>query len=140
MESSRIASIWRFADLPEADLEAIASVARELEIAAGTSLATEGDFGHTLFGIESGTADVLIGGETIRTVGPGELVGETAVLSASRRSASVVATSPMRLIALFERDARGLDAKAPAAAQRLRDAMDEHRALDEERAADEESA
>jgi CRP/FNR family transcriptional regulator, cyclic AMP receptor protein len=134
MESSRIAAIWRFADLPETDLEAIASVARELEIAPGTSLTAEGDFGHTLFAIESGTADVAIGGETVRTVGPGELVGETAVLSATRRSASVVATSPMRLIALFERDARALETKAPAAAERLREALDEHRALDEERA------
>ena len=136
MESGRIAAIWRFADLPEADLEAVASIARELEIPAGTSLTSEGDFGHTLFAIEAGTADVVIGGETVRTVGPGELVGETAVVSAGRRSASDVATSPMRLIALFERDARGLDARAPAAAERLRDAMDEHRALDEERAAE----
>lgn len=136
MESRRIAAIPRFADLPEADLEAIASIARELEIAAGTSLAAEGDFGHTLFAIESGTADVVIGGETVRTVGPGELVGEMAVLSSGRRTASVVATSPMRLIGLFKRDAWALDAKAPAAAERLRDALDEHRALDEDRATD----
>ena len=134
MESSRIAAIPRFAGLPEADLEAIARIARELEIAEGTSLAAEGDFGHTLFAIESGTADVVIGGEAVRTVGPGELVGEMAVLSSGRRTASVVATSPMRLIALFKRDARALDAKAPAAAERLRAALDEHRALDEERA------
>lgn len=134
MESSRIAAVWRFADLPEADLEALANVARELEIAAGTSLTAEGDFGHTLFAIESGTAEVAVGGQAVRTIGPGELVGETAVLSRGRRTASVVATSPMRLIALFERDARALDATAPAAAARLREALDEHRALDEERA------
>jgi CRP/FNR family transcriptional regulator, cyclic AMP receptor protein len=136
MESSRIAAIPPFADLPEGDLEAIASIARELDIAAGTSLASEGDFGHTLYAIEAGTADVVIGGETVRTVGPGELIGEAAVLSSGRRTASVVATSPMRLIALFKRDAWGLDAKAPAAAERLRVALDEHRALDEERASE----
>ena len=133
MESSRIAAIPRFADLPEADLEAIASIARELEIAEGTSLAAEGDFGHTLFAIESGTADVVIGGETVRTVGPGDLVGEMAVLSSGRRTASVVATSPMRLIGVFKRDAWALGDKAPAAAEQLRAALDEHRALDEER-------
>jgi CRP-like cAMP-binding protein len=136
MESSRIAAIPRFADLPEADLEAIASIAREMEIPAVAALAAEGDFGHTLFAIESGTADIVVGGKTVRSVGAGELVGEMAVLSSGRRTASVVATAPMRVIGLFKRDAWGLDDKAPAAAERLREALDEHRALDEERASE----
>jgi CRP-like cAMP-binding protein len=61
-------------------------------------------------------------------------VGEVAVLSSGRRTASVIATSPMRLIALFKRDVWALDRRAPLVAQRLLTALDEHRALDEERA------
>ena len=50
------------------------------------------------------------------------------------RTASVVATSPMRLIALFKRDVWALDRRAPVATQRLRAMVDERRAQDAQRA------
>lgn len=147
MESSRVAAIPYFADLPEADIAAVASVAFELEIASGQALATEGDLGHALFVIESGTADIVMGGTTLQTIGTGDVVGEMAVLASppdpfaapevtegGQRTASVVATSPMRLIALFKRDVWGLERRAPVAAQRLRQTLAERRALDERRA------
>jgi len=40
----------------------------------------------------------------------------------------------MRLVALFKRDVWALDSRPPAAARRLRAALDEHRALNAERA------
>jgi CRP-like cAMP-binding protein len=134
MEISRLAAIPLFGDLSEGDLAAVAGIAADLEVPSGKPVATEGDFGHALFAVESGTANVVIGGTTVRTVGPGDLVGEVAVLSSGRRTASVIATSPMRLIALFKRDVWALDRRAPLVAQRLLTALDEHRALDEERA------
>jgi len=133
MESSRLAAIPLFADLSEGDLAAVASSATELEVAPGRPVATEGDFGHALFVVESGTANVAIDGTTVRTAGAGDIVGEVAVLSSGRRTASVIATSPMRLIALFKRDVWGLERRAPLVARRLLTALDEHRALDEER-------
>jgi CRP/FNR family cyclic AMP-dependent transcriptional regulator len=143
METSRVAAIPLFADLPEDELAAVASVAAEVEIASGQALAAEGHLGHSLFAIESGTADVVMDGATVRTIGAGDVVGEIAVF-ASRpdpfappevaegglRSASVVATSPMRLIALFKRDVWALDRRAPVATQRLRAMVDEHREQD----------
>ena len=50
------------------------------------------------------------------------------------RTASVVATSPMRLIMLFKRDVWALDRRAPVMTQRLRAVLDERRAQDAERA------
>jgi hypothetical protein len=50
------------------------------------------------------------------------------------RTATVVATSPMRLIALFKRDVWALDRRAPVATQRLRAMVYEHRAEDAQRA------
>jgi hypothetical protein len=41
--------------------------------------------------------------------------------------------TPMRLIGWFKHDVWGLERQAPVAAQRLRAALDEHRALDERR-------
>lgn len=134
MDSSRIAAIPIFADLPETDLAVVAEVAYEIEVPAGQPLATEGDLGHALFAIESGTADVLIGEEKVRTVKAGDLVGEVAVLSSGRRTASILASSPLHVIALFKRDVWSLDDRAPEAAQRIREGLDDHRAADERRA------
>jgi CRP-like cAMP-binding protein len=147
MESSRVAAIPFFADLPEDELAAVASVASEVEIASGQALAAQARIGHSLFAIESGTADVVIGGATGRTIGAGDVVGEIAVFASppdqfappevaegGLRTASVVATSPMRLIALFKRDVWARDRRAPVATQRLRAMVDERRAEDAQRA------
>ena len=56
-------------------------MATEAEIAAGESIAVEGDFGHCLDAVASATADVIAGDVTIRSVGPGDGVGEIAVLA-----------------------------------------------------------
>ena len=42
---------------------------------------------------------ILIDGETVATVGPGECVGEMALLDKEPRSATVIARSPMKLLA-----------------------------------------
>jgi CRP/FNR family transcriptional regulator, cyclic AMP receptor protein len=147
METSRVAAIPLFADLPEDELAAVAGVATEVEIASGQPLAAEGRLGHSLFAIESGTADVVMEGATVRTIGAGDVVGELAVFASppdpfappevaegGLRTASVVATSPMRLIGLFKRDVWALEQRAPAATQRLRAMVDERRAQDAQRA------
>jgi CRP/FNR family cyclic AMP-dependent transcriptional regulator len=153
MESSRVAAIAFFADLPEDELAAVASVASEVEIASGQPLAAEGRIGHSLFAIERGTADVVIGGATVRTLGAGDVVGGIAVFASppdssappevaegGLRTASVVATSPMRLIGLFKRDVWALDRRAPVASRRLRALADERLAQDAQRALAEQRA
>jgi CRP-like cAMP-binding protein len=51
--------------------------------------------------------------------------GEIALVASGRRTASVVATSPMRLITLFKRDLWQLEARAPDVATALRATMEE---------------
>jgi CRP-like cAMP-binding protein len=121
MDVQRLAAIPLFATLPEAELARVASCAGERTVDTGEMLVTEGEFGHCLFAIESGTADVTRDGNAIRTLEPGDVIGEVAVLAAGRRSASVVATSPMRLITFFKRDVWALENDAPEAARRLRE-------------------
>lgn len=146
MERSRVAEIPLFADLPEDELAAVASVASEVEIPTGQALAAEGRIGHSLYAVESGTADVVIDGATVRTIGPGDVVGEIAVFASppdsaapaevaegGMRTASVVATSPMRLIGMFKRDVWALDRRAPIATERLRAMLAERRADDAQR-------
>jgi CRP/FNR family transcriptional regulator, cyclic AMP receptor protein len=127
VEASRLAAIPLFADLKPADLAAMAAAASEVEADEGATLATQGDFGHALFAIESGTVEVTADGERLATLGPGDVFGELAVIAAGRRMASVVATSPVRLIALFKRDVWALERQSPQAAERLRTLMAERR-------------
>jgi CRP/FNR family transcriptional regulator, cyclic AMP receptor protein len=126
VDRRRVAPISALSECSDGELDAVARVASELEFDAGETLMSEGDFGHSLFLVESGSADVLVHGEKVREVGPGEVLGEVAVLSSGRRTASVVATSPIRAIALFKRDVWHLERDAPETAQRLRAAIEGH--------------
>jgi hypothetical protein len=68
----RLAAIRFFADLPEDELSGVASIATEVEIPPGQFFAEEGRVGYSLYAIESGTADVVINGETVGTIGAGD--------------------------------------------------------------------
>src|SRR4051794_15728159 len=94
----RVRRISLFAGLDDADLAAVAALADELEVDAGAVLTAEGDFGHAFFAIEEGIADVCCGDERVSGLASGDVFGEIALLSAGRRTASVVAVTPMRLI------------------------------------------
>jgi CRP-like cAMP-binding protein len=128
---SRLAPLSALAGCPDEDLDAVARVATERGFAAGETLMAEGDFGHSLFLIESGAAEALHEGTTIGDLGPGDVVGEVAVLASGRRIATVVATSPVQALAFFKRDVWGLEKEAPDAARRLRAAMEKHVAQDQ---------
>jgi len=128
VETSRLAAIPLFAGLDEADLAEVADSASEVEASAGQTVASEHDFGHALYAIESGTAEVSADGSKLGTLGPGDVFGEIAVVSSGRRTASVIATSHMRLIVLFKRDVWALERRCPEAAERLHALVTEHRA------------
>jgi cAMP-dependent protein kinase regulator len=124
VDSSRLAGAPVFAGLPEEELGAIADAASEVQVEEGEPVATEADFGHGMYVIESGTAEVRLDGKPPRSLGQGEVFGEIAAIASGRRTASVVATSPMRLIAIFKRDLWALERSAPQA-------TDERRAADD---------
>jgi len=126
VDRARLEGIPFFGGMPASELDAIAGVATEREFAVGEPLTSEGDFGHCLFVIESGSAEVSTHGGAIRVVGPGAVVGEIAVLASGRRTASVVATTPVCAVSFFKRDVWNLAREAPELERRLREALGEH--------------
>ncbi len=96
-----------------------------IDIRAGRTLASEGDFAHEFFVIESGEATVTRGGEALRTLGPGDFFGEIALVETDRRTASVTASTDMRVLVMHEREFRSMLATAPAVAERLQEAIRE---------------
>jgi len=134
MDVARLRAIPLFAALSTTELAAISAVAGELEIDEGVEIATEGDFGHAFFAIEEGEADVLQADRPIARMSRGDVFGEIALLSSGRRTASVVAVTPMSLISLFKTDVWRLERDAPAVAEALRATVQERLARSAEAA------
>ena len=69
--------------------------------------------------ITSRDTDVIIDGAVVRTLGPGDMFGEIAVLSGGRRTATVVAVTDMTLITVLNRDLWRLERESPEIATAL---------------------
>jgi CRP-like cAMP-binding protein len=104
MDPENLKAVPAFSELTDEELRRIATFANEDSVSTGATLIREGDYSNEMIAIESGTADVMRDGETVASVGPGDVVGELGVLEKGMRNASVVATSAMRLIRLTNWD------------------------------------
>ncbi len=100
MDPSRLRAIPLFSSLADAEARKLATFATETSVAEDQILMKQGDYSTDLIAIEEGTADVVRDGQKIASVGPGDLIGEMGLLSRDLRTASVIATSPMRIIKL----------------------------------------
>ncbi|MDQ6778582.1 MAG: cyclic nucleotide-binding domain-containing protein [Actinomycetota bacterium] len=100
MDPSRLRAIPLFSQLSDAEARKLATFATETSVAESQILIKQGDYSTDLIAIEEGTADVVKDGEKIASVGPGDLIGEMGLLSRDLRTASVIATSPMRIFKL----------------------------------------
>ncbi len=119
----RLASVDLFAGCTEADLKRISALSVEVDVPAGRVLTTAGEPAHECFVIEQGTAvATLSGGETVR-MGPGEVLGELALLDQAPRSATVKAESDMRLIVLDSRAFGSLMDEVPRVAESVKAAV-----------------
>lgn len=120
MDATRLDAIPLFAGLTLDQRASVAGSCDELVTEAGSTLVQEGDFGYGMFAITSGTADVIIDGAVVRTLGPGDMFGEIAVLSGGRRTATLIAATDMTLITVLNRDLWRLESESPEIASALR--------------------
>jgi CRP-like cAMP-binding protein len=121
VETSRIAAFLPFADLPEAELEELASAMSKVEVEAGAEVITLDDYGTAVYFIEQGHADLLTdGGEATQTLGPGDTFGEIALLLTGQRTATVLARTPMQLLSLSDQDFQRIRPRVPELERSLR--------------------
>jgi CRP/FNR family transcriptional regulator, cyclic AMP receptor protein len=73
------------------------------EFVAGETIFVEGQPSDVMYVILEGEVDIRQHGRSIYTAGPGELLGEMAMIDAQGRSASAVALSPCRLAVVDEK-------------------------------------
>jgi len=100
IDPARLRSQPALADLDEHDLAKVARWIHEVRAESGDLLIEQGSVPFELFLIESGTVDVIRDGETIATLGSGQVVGEMALLAGQRRMASVRARTAVVALAL----------------------------------------
>ncbi|MGE5461384.1 MAG: cyclic nucleotide-binding domain-containing protein [Solirubrobacterales bacterium] len=123
MDAERLRRFPLFADLPHKQLERVATWADEIDLPAGKQLIEQGAFAHEFFLITEGTAEVLHDGRHLGELGPGDFFGEIALLEGDRRTASVVTTTPVRVVVMFAREFDAMDRELPEVAERIRQEM-----------------
>ena len=100
--------------LPPYGLERLSQSAQWQRVSAGEVLLNSGDEGHEMYLVAEGELSVWVGGRRRPGVlGPGRWVGEVALLTGSRRTATVIVETPGRVLvvtrAAFIRAAGGDD-------------------------------
>ena len=97
-----------FASLKPAELDQLLTATTTRRLRAKQTLCRKGDPGTQLYGILSGCLKILATGKDGKDVvftlmGPGEVLGEIALLDGEKRSATVVAVEPTELLSLDRR-------------------------------------
>lgn len=113
VELALVESVPCFIDLPKGTKEALAGAFDEVTVPVGQRIISQGDFAYELFVILEGTALVEQDGNVVATLGNGDLCGEIGLLLTGRRTAAIVADTPMRLLALFDQSFRQISRGHP---------------------------
>jgi CRP-like cAMP-binding protein len=120
MDAARLKDIDLFRTLSKSELALLAQWTDEVEVQAGKVLGREGEIAYEFFVIEEGTASVEVDGRHVTELGPGEWFGEIGLIAADRRTATVTASTPMRLIVVFGPNFRELTRQLPAVTETIR--------------------
>ena len=106
-----------FSECSRRELEAVAAVADELSLPAGRVLIEQGAVGRELFVLIDGEVAVTQNGKTVAVRRGGDFIGELALVTHRRRSATATATTDVRTLVVdgrvFDRLMRDVPTIAP---------------------------
>jgi CRP/FNR family transcriptional regulator len=111
------------AGIPRRDLEGLSKSFRERSFPEGHVITGEGEPGVGFFVILDGSANVSVGGEQRATLGPGSSFGEMALIDQGPRSATVVAATDLRCLALSAWEFKPFVEEHPSVAWALLEAL-----------------
>jgi CRP-like cAMP-binding protein len=104
----RLRSIPLFRELSKQELKRVSSLMTPINVPNGQQLITEGAHGREFMIILDGTAVVRRRGRKIADLGPGDFLGEVAVIANTPRTADVIATSDMTIEVLTSNELAAL--------------------------------
>lgn len=114
-----LATVPLFSACSKRELGKIAKAGDELTVDDGFVLTSQGDAGRECYVIVEGKAIVRRGNRKVATLGPGDCVGELALLDHGPRTATVVADGPMTLFVIGARQFAGVIDEVPALSRKV---------------------
>jgi CRP/FNR family cyclic AMP-dependent transcriptional regulator len=115
----QLAAVPLFSGLSKKQLRRVSSLMTRLDRPAGKVLTKEGQHGYEFFIVLEGEVEVRQGDRVIATRGPGEYVGEIALLDNRPRTATVVAATPVSVEVLSRREFKSLLIEAPELSEQI---------------------
>lgn len=107
------------------ELGEIATITDEIDLPEGRVLTKEGASGREFFVLVEGTADVRRKRRKVGTLGPGDFLGEIALVTKAPRTATVKTTSPVRALVVSEQNFRRLLERTPQVQIKVLEALAE---------------
>ena len=119
-----------FAGCSKAELRELAMRTDEIDLRDGYVLMREGRPGREFVVLVEGTARVTKGDKTLADLGAGDWVGEIALLTNVPRTATVTATSPIRVLVVTDRSFKRVVETMPSIALKVLASVGERLAHD----------
>ena len=117
MSDIDLSTLSFFAGFDQAALDKIAAMGEPVEVETGAVITEQGEVGREAYLLTEGEVQVRVNGHAIATVGPGSMLGEMALLDLRPRSATLVALTPVELIAYDAKQFRRILGEMPADAR-----------------------
>jgi cAMP-dependent protein kinase regulator len=115
-----LARVPLFRDLSKEELHLVSGIATELDLPAGKRITVEGRPGYEFVVIERGYVEVRHGERAVASRGPGDYVGEIALVADRPRTATVVAMTPVSVAVIGRREFNALLDRVPTLAAQVR--------------------
>jgi voltage-gated potassium channel len=116
-----VARIPLFSTLTATEVADVMTMLRAQKVDSGTVIARRGEPAHAMYLIADGEVEIKLRHKHVR-LGTGHFFGEISVLRRARRSATVAAVVPTRLLVLDALDLHGLMDRQPELAARIQEA------------------
>jgi len=117
--ASRLGEVDLLAGCTKSELDRIDGLMTSIDVPSGTVLTEQGGVGSEFFVIAEGSASVWRNGGRVSLLEPGTFFGELAMLDRESRTATVIAETPMRLLALSRVEFYSVVMSSPAVAMRI---------------------
>lgn len=118
-KADALADIPLFHSLSNKERMELARHVDEVPIKNGAVLTKQGAVGDAFYLIVDGSADVVRSGSKIAKLGPGDAVGEMALLDGEPRSATVTMTSDGTVLTMTRREFKGVLHDIPGIANKM---------------------
>ena len=115
----KLKSIEMFAELSVKQRREVLKLMTQVTVEPGHELIVEGTVGREFIIILDGEATVRRAGRLVARVGPGDFIGELAVIAGVARTATVTADTHMTLSVLNQREFSSLLDAEPALARKI---------------------